>query len=264
MRKKTLTADYWDKKIEISVPEDTVLGEIENPPLLSNPEKVVREVIANPIASEPLYELAKKAQNGRVTIAFDDPSRPAKPRQLIIPIIIEELLKAGVKEENIFLLSANGNHCKWTPAQLRNYLGPKIFDQFSPLGSASRVLNHDTHDPEGLVYMGTSEMGDYVEYNRLLVDSDLFIYLGTVLSSNWGGMTGTGIVIGLASARSMASTHGFPVFGHPDSCHGNHRTMLYRAHKQAIMKQIEKFTGKRVFYIDAVLGAGGELACEII
>jgi hypothetical protein len=108
--------------------------------------------------------------------------------------------------------------------------------------------------------MGVSSMGDYVEYNRLLVDSDLFVYVGTVLSSNWGGMTGTGVVIGLASARSMASTHGFPVYGHPDSCHGNHRTMLYRAHKQAIMKQIEEFTGKRVFYIDAVLGAGGELA----
>jgi nickel-dependent lactate racemase len=260
VKKKTLIADYWDKKIEFSIPEDAVLGEIENPPLLSNPEKAVREAIANPIAAEPLYELAKRARNGRVTIAFDDPSRPGKPRQLIIPIIIEELIKAGVKEENIFLLSASGNHCKWTSSQLRNYLGSAIFDRFSPLGSASRVLNHDCHDPERLVYMGVSEMGDYVEYNRLLLDSDLFIYVGTVLSSNWGGMTGTGVIIGLPSARSMTSTHGFPVVGHPDSCHGNHRTMLFRAHKQAVMKQIEKFTKKRVFYVDVVPGVGGEIA----
>jgi len=257
MSKKVIVADYWDKKIEISVPEGTVLGEIQNPPLLPDPEQAVRQAIANPVASESLSKLAKKAQNGKVVIAFDDPSRPAKPRQLIIPIVVEELLKAGVKEENIYLLSGNGNHCKWTRAQLKNYLGADIFDRFSPLGSASRVLNHDCHGPEDLVYMGISEMGDYVEYNRLLLDADLFIYTGTVVSSNWGGLTGTGVVIGLASARSMTSTHGFPVVCHPDSCHGNQRTMLYRAHKQAVMKQIEKFTGKRVFYIDVVPGAGG-------
>jgi len=260
MHGKTLIADYWDQKIKISVPGDVFLGEVKDPPLLSDPERAVRGAIANPIGSEPLSELARRARNGKVTIAFDDPSRPAKPRKLIIPIVIEELLKAGVKEENIFLLSASGNHCKWTLAQLKDCLGPKIFDRFSPLGSASKVLNHDCHDPKGLVYMGVSEMGDYTEYNRLLLDSDLFIYVGTVVSSNWGGMTGTGVVIGLASARSMTSTHGFPVIGHPDSCHGDHRSMLYRAHKQAIMKQIEKFTNKRVFFIDTILGAGGELA----
>ena len=105
--------------------------------------------------------------------------------------------------------------------------------------------------------MGTSELGDYVEYNKFLLDSDLFIYTGTVVVSNWGGMTGTGAIIGYPSTRSMTSTHGFPVVGHPDSCHGNQHTMMYRAHKQAIMAQIEKFTGKRVFYIDVVPSTGG-------
>ena len=108
--------------------------------------------------------------------------------------------------------------------------------------------------------MGVSEMGDYVEYNSLLDDAALFIYCGTVLPSNWGGMTGTGVIIGFASSRSMISTHGFPVVGHEDSCHGNHREMLYGKHKEVIMKQIEKSTGKRVFYVDGVLGAGAQLA----
>jgi lactate racemase len=260
MKKKELLADYWDKKIPISVPEDSVIGEIPNPAILPNPEEAIRKAITNPIGSPPLSELAKKARNGMVTICHDDLSRPPRPRQLIIPILIEELVKAGVKEENINLLCANGNHCKWPPAMLRKYLGPKVFDRFSPLGSASRVINHDCHDPNGLVYMGVSELGDYVEYNRLLQDSDLFIYTGTVVSSNWGGLTGTGVIIGLASSRSMTSTHGAPVVNHPDSCHGDHRKMLYRNHKEAIMKQIEAFTKKRVFYVDAVPGAGGEIA----
>jgi hypothetical protein len=36
--------------------------------------------------------------------------------------------------------------------------------------------------------------------------------------------------------------------------------MLYRKHKEAIMKQIEKVIGKRVFYVDSVLGVGAQLA----
>jgi len=257
---KRLTADYWDKKIEISVPGDVTLGEIPNPHPLPDPEKAIREAIAHPIAAEPLSELAKKARKGKVTIAFDDPFRPAKPRQLIMSILIEELIKAGIKEENILLVCASGMHCKRTPAQLREYLGPSIFDRFSLPGSASRVLNHDCHDPEGLVYMGVSETGDYVEHNRLLLDSDLFIYSGAVHPMPWGGLSGTGAVVGLASTQSIPSTHGVSVIDHPDSCHGNHRTSLFRAHKQAIMKQIEKFTGKRVFYVDMVLGAGDDIA----
>jgi len=63
--------------------------------------------------------------------------------------------------------------------------------------------------------MGVSEMGDYVEYNKLLSTSDLFIYCGTVQSSNWGGMTGCGVIIGLAGARSMRSTHSWDVVGDP-------------------------------------------------
>ncbi|MGD0857069.1 MAG: lactate racemase domain-containing protein [Dehalococcoidia bacterium] len=257
MKQKTIQADYWDKKIEISVPEDTLIGEIPPPAIIQDPEKAVRDAIAHPTGSPPLSELAKKARNGKVTIGFDDPSRPGKPRQLIIPIILEELIKAGVKEENIYLLCGSGNHCKWTAPQLSAYLSPAIYDRFCPNGSASRVLNHDCHDPENLVYMGTSELGDYVEYNKFLLDSDLFIYTGTVVVSNWGGMTGTGVIIGYPSTRSMTSTHGFPVVGHPDSCHGNQHTMMYRAHKQAIMAQIEKFTGKRVFYVDVVPSTGG-------
>jgi len=257
MKQKTIQADYWDKKIDIEVPHNTILGEIPAPAIIQEPEKAVRKAIANPVGAPPLSELARKARNGKVTIAFDDPSRPGKPRQIIIPIIVESLLKAGVKEENITLLCGSGNHCKWTPAQLRAYLGPAIFDRFSPAGSASRVKNHDCHDPENLVNMGVSGMGDYVEYNRALVDSDLFIYTGTVVVSNWGGMTGTGVIIGFPSTRSMTSTHGFPVVGHPDSCHGNQRTMMYRHHKQSVMDQIEKFTGKRVFYVDVVPSTGG-------
>jgi nickel-dependent lactate racemase len=259
-KKKEILVDYWDKKVTVSVPEETVVPVLPDPPLLKSPEDSVRKVLENPIGAPPLFELAKKAKGGKVVIAHDDLVRPALPRRLIIPIIMDIMNKAGIKDEDVFLLSGNGNHCKWPDTSFRSYFGDEIYHRFHPLGSASRILNHDCHDPKGLKYMGVSELGDYVEYNSLLDEAALFIYCGTVMPTQWGGMSGTGVIVGLGSSRSILSTHGFPVIGHKDSCHGDQRTQLYRKHKEAIMKQIEKATGKRVFYVDALLGVGAQLA----
>jgi len=173
-----LAADYWEHKISISVPGDVTLGQISAPTTVKDTEEATWKAVLNPIGAEPLSELARKAKNGRVAIAFDDPFRPEKPRQAIIKVILEVLNSAGVKDENITLLCAGGMHPKRTPAQLRGYLGSEIFDRFHSKDTASRLLNHDCCDPNGVIYMGISEMGDYVEHNRLLHDSDLFIYQG--------------------------------------------------------------------------------------
>ncbi len=257
---KEIIADYWDKKIPISVPEGTVVPVVPDPPLLKDPEEAVRKALDNPIGAPSLLELAKKAKGGKIVIAHDDLTRPALPRKIMIFQIMKVLNQAGIQNEDVFLLSANGNHCKFPDWRFRAHFGEEIYSRFRPEGSASRMLNHDCHDPDGLKYMGVSELGDYVEYNSLLDEAALFIYCGTVLPSNWGGMTGTGVIIGFASSRSMISTHGFPVVGHEDSCHGDHRKMLYRKHKEVIMRQIEKATGKRVFYVDGVCGVGAQLA----
>lgn len=255
MRK--VLVDYFDKKMEISVPDDAIVLESNPPPGHPEPQKLVRDALANPLGMPRISELVKPGS--KVTIAFDDPCRPGLPRQIIIPIILEELNKAGVPDEDIILISANGNHVKRTKEEFRKYLGDEVYNRFWSKGSNTRILNHDCADPEGLVYMGVSEMGDYVEYNKLLSTSDLFIYCGTVQSSNWGGMTGCGVIIGLAGARSMRSTHSWDVVGDPMSCHGDQDKMFYRHHKDAVMDQIEKFIGKKVFYVDAVLGQGAQI-----
>jgi nickel-dependent lactate racemase len=258
---KELTADYWDKKIKITVPADSVTPVVTPPKLLEDPAAATKKALLNPIGAPSLLELAKKVpKGGKVVIGHDDLTRPALPRRIMIPVIMEVLNQAGIKDEQVFLLSGNGNHCKWSQNQFRRHFGDEIYKRFSPDGSASRLLNHDCHDPSGLTYMGVTELGDYVEYNSLLNEADLFIYNGTVVPSNWGGMTGTGIIIGFASSRSMVSTHGLPVVNHPDSCHGDQRTMYYRKHKEVIHAHVEKFTGKRVFYVDAIMGQATQLA----
>jgi len=254
---KKVLVDYYDHKKEIMVPEDSVIVESSPPDGAEDPQQIVKDALANPLGMPRIYDSIKPGY--KVTIAMDDCTRPARPRQVMLPIIIEELNKAGVPDADITLLLGNGNHQKFTQEQIRQYVGDEIFRRFWPKGTANSIINHDCADPDNLVFMGVSEMGDYVEYNKLLYESDFFIYLGSVLPSNWGGMTGCGVIIGLAGARSMRSTHGWDVVGDKDSCHADQHKMLYRKHKDAIMDQIEKFCGKKVFYVDSILGKDKEI-----
>jgi len=152
----------------------------------------------------------------------------------------------------VTLVCAGGTHAKIPPDGLREYLGPDLFHRFWP----DRLSNHDCS--QDLVYLGRSSRGDYVEYNRILMDSDLTIYLGTIFAMNWGGFTGTGVVIGLGSARSIASHH-TEVIADRHSTHGDHRTQHFRLHKESVHAQIEKAIGKPIFYVDVITNATGDI-----
>jgi len=258
--KKEVLFDYWDRRIPLLVPGETIIPAVMPFPNYVSPEKEVEKSLEAPIGAPPLKELALKAKGEKIVIAHDDPNRPAQPRRLIISTVLKILGEAGIPDEDIYLLSANGNHPKRPEAQFKAYYGDKIYPRFRSPGGNSRIIDHDCNDEKKLEKMGVSDLGDWVEANRLLCEAGLFIYCGQIIPTNWGGYTGTGVVIGLGSTRSISSTHSLEVVNHPESCHGDPRTMLYRKHKQAIMAKIESYTGKRVFYVDAILGEDAEIA----
>lgn len=249
MKKKNVFVDYGETGMTIEVAEDTQVIDRIDPPVLKDPEEHFRRAIANPVAMPPIADLANK--DSRVTIAFDAPPRSGIPRRIAIPLIMDELNKAGVSEHNVTLICASGSQRKRTASELRANLGDEIFNRFWP----HRLKSHDC--TQNLVFLGESAHGDYVEYNEAVAKSDLVFYLGTVVPVNWGGFTGTGIVIGLASARSIMSHHS-EVIAHPDSFEAEPRKSLYMHHKMAINAQIEKATGKKIFYVDACTNSKGE------
>lgn len=250
MKKKRVNVDYGESKIEISVPQDSAIIRCEDPSPLPNPGKAFRKALESPIGMAPIRELVHKGS--KVTIAFDAPPRSGAPKKLFIPILLKDLQEAGVPQKNVTLLCASGTQWKRTKKELYDHFGPELFEQFWP----NQLLTHDCS--QDLVYLGESDLGDHVEFSKAVVDSDLLIYLGTVGMMNWGGVTGTGVVIGLGSARSIRSTHTW-VIAHPDSCHGDPHKSLYMQHKQAIHAQIEKATGKKILYADAIVNTKQEI-----
>ena len=72
---KEIIADYWDKKIPISVPDGTIIPVVPDPPLLQKPQDAIRKALGDPVGAPPLLELAKAAKGGKIVIAHDDRDR---------------------------------------------------------------------------------------------------------------------------------------------------------------------------------------------
>jgi nickel-dependent lactate racemase len=256
---KNVTVEYKDIWTEISVPDSAMVlqyGTSEFPeiPVHPDPGKAVREALENPIGMERIPDLVKRGS--KVTIAFDDPIKHPEPSlRAIIPIVVDELRSAGVREEDITLLCAIGAHCKLRPSEFRALLGSELYDRFRPFDwKDGRLLNHDCL--EGNVYLGDTSLGDEVEYSKAIVESDQLIYVGTVYPVPYGGYSGQGAVIGLASTGALRSLHSYYVFRTLGVLHADYRPdkNVYRRHKLAVHEKIESATGKKIFYVDALTG----------
>lgn len=264
---KDVKVDRWESQIEIQIPKSAAIVESEaREGQSSDPIGKINNALRNPLGMERIKGIVNKGS--RVAIAFDDPTK-ISPSYLTIPVILDELYEAGVKTENIVLVSASGTHRKYMPSEFIGYRNvgyglppgkgipkvPKdIFDDFWP----RRFIRHDAANANTLVNMGCSRLGDLVEHNRILVDYDLVIYTGGVQPMKWGGYAGTGVAVGLGSARSIASHHNVGVIGHKESCHADPGTHLYRAHKDAVMERIEEYIGRKVFFIEGVCNGARE------
>ena len=255
MYMKKVETDFGAKKIQIEVPEDSTVIEFQNPKFLTDPIARIQQALDSPVGSPPLAELAKPGMT--VAIGFDDPTRPPLPWQTIMPIVIDQLVKSGVREKDISLICANGAHRKWYPDELKRFLGDQLFDRFWDGG---QIINHDCQNPDELSFLGRTERGAYVEHNKRFVEADLSIYVGTVSATYVGGYSGTGAVTGLASAESLASHHAHRFWHASESTTGDHRTMMYRGMKAEVHDHMEKTMGKRVFYVNSVVGVGGQFA----
>ena len=252
---KTIEVDYGAERIPIDVPESAVVAEFQDPEPLASPARALADALATPHGAPPLAELAKPGM--KVAIGFDDPTRPPHPWHVILPAVVELLLARGVSRDDIVFICANGNHKKWSESELRAFVGEEIFAGFWASG---QIVNHDCLDPSGLKHLGETPSGGVAEHNRRFVEADLMIYVGQVMAHTWGGYTGTGAVIGMASTRSILSHHNHGVVNHPRTATGDHRRMYFRGLKAEINAHIEQATGKRIFYINWVGGTGGRMA----
>jgi nickel-dependent lactate racemase len=198
---------YGDSVLSVCLPERTrtIRRRTAPKPALKDVANAVRDAIRNPVGHEPLSKLI--GPKSTVTIGFDDPIGFCPPqkqpdfRGVAIKVLLEELEHAGVDLRNVRLVCAVGLHRKWTTRELGTMVGEEIAYRWGP----SRLFNHDAEDKENLAFLGETSRGMEVEVNRLVIDSDQFIYVSNPWSPFNGGWKSA--VVGLSSFRSIRHHH---------------------------------------------------------
>ena len=195
---------FGEKMIPVKLPENVQAAPQDLSTSLSavdDIEGTIRKALQEPLGRSPLSEVARP--DWKVTIAFDDPTVPcfAPVWEPAIKQVIAELEKAGVNRTNMTLLCANALHRKFTRRELAKIIGDDLVREFR-----YRLICHDAEDFDNLNYLGTTENGYDVEINKLVTDSDLTVYVNTVV---WRGFTGgwKSICVGLASYRCIRWHH---------------------------------------------------------
>jgi len=236
---------FGDRMIPVKLPDDVRTappGLSTTLPPVDNPEKTILRALQRPLGRPPLREIVKPGW--RVTIAFDDPTVPcfAPVWEPALRLVMEELERGGVKKSQITLLCANALHRKFTRRELARLIGKDLVRDFG-----YRLVCHDAEDFENLTYLGASESGYDVEINKLVTDSDLTVYINTVV---WRGFNGgwKSICVGLASYRCIRWHHT------PDSMSMSMEKNLMHEILNEMGSLVEEKIGKeRIFKIETVL-----------
>ena len=179
---------------------------------LSDEESALLDALRQPIASPPLAKLVKPGNT--VVIVHTDITR-ATPNDRILPVILDELERAGIARKDITLLNGLGTHRPQTEDELRGMLGSDVYDNY-------RCLQHDCQDDPNLISLGKTSLGHPVRINRHYLEADVRILTGFIEPHFFAGFSGgpKAILPSLAGVESVFSNHGLHMIANPNATWG--------------------------------------------
>lgn len=204
-----VTLDYGRTGLEVELPDDRVVGPlaIKPAPPLGDPAGAVEDLLAQPIGTVPLAELASGRKSACILVS--DITRPV-PNEMILKPLLRTLEWAGIRRDQITLLIATGLHRPNLGAELIEMLGPEIPERY-------RIENHHGTVKEEHTYLGTTPKGVPVWLDHRYLDADLKIATGLIEPHLMAGYSGGRKLIcpGIAHLDTVKVWHGPDFLEHP-------------------------------------------------
>lgn len=192
----------WGKeRIALELPAEwQVIGQMQPAPVaaVESASQEVARSLSEPIGMPRLSELARSGM--RVVIVIDDISRPT-PVSTIIPTVLYELIRGGVKPEQVTVIPGLGLHRGMSEAEVVERLGRPL--------NGLKWENPDCDDPEKLVQLGVTRRGSPVVVNKTVAEADLVVSIGCIephiIASFGGGYKN--LFPGVAGRAMIANNH---------------------------------------------------------
>jgi len=194
------------KPLTVNVPDSAIVLDMVEMDTIRDPENELEKVLANPIESPPLRELARGKRSACIVIS--DITRPV-PNRIILPPILSALEKEGIKREKITILIATGMHRPNLGRELELIVGKEIMTGYS-------IVNHYCRDAS--CYRKVTDIeGAPIEINTNYLDADLKILTGLIEPHFYAGYSGgaKSILPGISSFETMKFMHSFKMIAHP-------------------------------------------------
>jgi nickel-dependent lactate racemase len=150
-----------------------------------------------PLAGPSLVDIARGCRSA--TVIVPDATRKASLPE-VLPGVLQRLRSAGIDEDKIVVLIANGTHPAVGPEALAALLGP--------IAPAIRVIEHDSRASD-LIEVGELRPGTPVRLHPLAVESECLITIGTVRHHYFAGFGGGPKMVfpGVGGYREIQTNH---------------------------------------------------------
>jgi nickel-dependent lactate racemase len=165
----------------------------------ANPLEEIRRALDMPVGSPRLREAVSGAK--RVVIAADDLTR-LTPVDMLIPLLLDEMNAAGVRDSQVTVLVALGTHRPMTTVEIRTHFGDEVIDRV-------RVVNNPWQDPAEMVNLGSTFNGTPVSVSRAALEADFLLGVGSIVPHHIPGYSGGAKIIqpGLTGPATTGATH---------------------------------------------------------
>ena len=193
---------YGRKGLNIDLPDDTEVDIIKKRvmPVIEDPGLAIETALSTPVASLPLEDEAGKCKDACMLIC--DNTRPV-PNSIILPVLIEKLIEAGLGPSSITVLVATGLHRPNEGDELRELVGSDW------VLKNVNVVNHFALNDDDHIYLGTTSKGMPVKIDRRFVNAGLRIVIGLIEPHFMAGYSGGRKVIipGIAHHDTIRALH---------------------------------------------------------
>ena len=192
----------YDKvKLEMEIPEEDILKVIvpnKYEHKFSSDKEVVIDALQNPIDAPLITEMFHKGE--KVCLLVNDITRLTKS-EVFVPLIVDELNKVGIVDEDITILFANGLHKQMNEKEMETIVGSEIYNRVN-------IVQHDGIDGN-FELAGTTSSGNEVFVNTIVKSADKVIMTGGIIMHHLAGYGGgrKDIIPGCAKQNTIFHNH---------------------------------------------------------
>jgi len=200
---------YGKKGLTLDLPDglDVTFIRKKAMPVLKDPEVDVKSALVNPVGCNSLYEEARQCRSACILIC--DITRPV-PNGTVLPTLVKELIRAGIKPQAITVLVATGLHRPNEGEELHEVVGNDWVMETVP------VVNHFARNEEDHLSLGTMPGDIPVKLDHRFLRADLRIVVGLVEPHFMAGYSGGRKIItpGIAHEDTIKILHSARILEH--------------------------------------------------